>query len=91
MVYDKDIYSKLVKTVLNKLYAHGCWNKGHLLVERLQSGVPSHLKGEVRYVVGDLIKQDLIRVYGRTKHGLALQLNIKRKKDIEELIGIDKL
>ena len=37
-------------------------------------------------VLEDLIKEGLVLHYGRTKHGDAYQLNIKKLKEIEEII-----
>jgi hypothetical protein len=36
--------------------------------------------------LGDLIKEGFVVHYGKTKHGLAYQLNIKKLKEIEGLI-----
>lgn len=79
-------YQKIRKTILKKLYSCKAFRKGHLLIETLQSGMPSHLIGFVRFVLKDLIKEGLIVYYGKTKHGLAYQLNIKKLKEIEEII-----
>ncbi|MBI2105626.1 hypothetical protein HYT56_02180 [Candidatus Woesearchaeota archaeon] len=46
--------------------------------ERLTTSIPSHLKGYVEDVLKDLIKEELIIFYGKTKHGNAYQLNIKK-------------
>lgn len=79
-------YLKIRKTILKKLYVCKAFRKGHLLVETLQSGIPPHLIGFVRNVLDDLIKQDLIVYYGKTKHGLAYQLNIHKLNEIERII-----
>lgn len=74
------------KNIIKKLYSHGAFRKGHLLLERLIHGVPSNLSGYVKEVIKDLIKEGIVLQYSKTKHGLAYQLNIKRLKDIEEII-----
>lgn len=80
-------YVKIRKNIVKKLYAYGAFAHGHLLLERLQSGVPSHLIGSVRQVLEDLIKEGLVLFYNRTKHGEAYQLNIKKLREIEAIIS----
>ena len=85
-VLDRTDYIKLKKNIIKKLYANRAFSKGHLLSERLQTGIPSHLKGFVKEVLNELINEKLVLFYGNTKHGPAYQLNIKKIKEIEELI-----
>ena len=80
-------YNLISKTIIRKLYSANCWGKGHLLVDRFKHGLPGHFRGDVNPVVEDLIKKCIIIVYGRTKHGLAVYLNIKRKAEIEQMRG----
>lgn len=81
-------YLKLKKNILKKLYSNHAFSKGHLLYERLMSGIPSHLKGFVNDVLDELIKEELVIFYGKTKYGEAYQLNMKKLKEIEEIIGL---
>ena len=79
-------YSRIKKNIVKKLYAYGAFAHGHLLLERLQNSIPSHLTGFVKEVLADLVKQEIVLFYGRTKHGDAYQLNIEKLKEIEEII-----
>ena len=79
-------YSKIKKNIIKRLYSNQAFKKGHLLYERVAAGVPPHLKGCVKNVLDDLIKEGLVIHYGKTKHGDVYQLNVKRLKDIEEII-----
>ncbi|MFH1916761.1 MAG: hypothetical protein ABIJ21_05835 [Nanoarchaeota archaeon] len=79
-------YFRIKKNILKKLYAKQAFSKGHLLFERLHSSIPGHLQGYVKEVLEDLIKEELVLFYGKTKHGDAYQLNIKKLKEIEEYI-----
>jgi hypothetical protein len=79
-------YDKIERNILKKLYANKAFTKGHLLYERLQSGIQGHLKGFVKDVLDDLIQKRLVLLYGRTKYGDAYQLNIENLKEIEEII-----
>jgi len=78
-------YKRVRKNIVKKLYSVKAFSKGHLLFERLQHGIPSHLAGFVKDVLKDLIKEGIVIYYGRTKYGDAFQLNIKRLKEIEEI------
>ena len=82
----KSDYVKIKKNILKKLYSNKAFSKGHLLYERLTAGIPPHLTGFVDGVLNDLIKDSLVIYYGKTKHGNAYQLNIRKLKEIEEII-----
>ncbi len=86
MKLSQEEYSLIKKNIIKKLYSYGAFRKGHLLLERLIHGVPSNLSGYVKGVIKDLTKEGLIVEYNKTKHGVAYQLNIKRLKDVEEII-----
>ncbi|MBI2546202.1 hypothetical protein HYV81_03410 [Candidatus Woesearchaeota archaeon] len=79
-------YLRIKRNILKKLYAHKAFSKGHLLYERLNSGIPPHLAGFVSEVLQDLVREELVLHYGRTKHGHAYQLNVRKLKEIEEII-----
>ena len=79
-------YFKIKKNIIKRLYANKAFSKGHLLYERLTSGISPHLAGFVGQVLDELIKKGLVIYYGRTKHGDAYQLNINKLKEIEEII-----
>ena len=82
----KSDYLKIRQNIIKKLYSKKAFVKGHLLYERLTSGIPSHLAGFVSEVLNDLIKEELVVHYGKTNYGDAYQLNIKKLKEIEEII-----
>ncbi len=79
-------YDKIRRNIVKKLYANKAFVHGHLLFERLTSGIPPHLIGFVDDVLQDLMKGEIVLLYGKTKHGDAYQLNMKKLKEIEELI-----
>ena len=79
-------YLRIKKNIIKRLYANKSFSKGHLLYERLTSGIPPHLIGFVEQVLEELIKEGLVIYYGKTKYGDAYQLNVKRLKEIEEII-----
>ena len=77
---------KIRRNILKKLYAHKAYSKGHLLFERLTRSIPPHLSGFVEDILKNLVKEELVLFYGKTKYGDAYQLNRKKLKEIEELI-----
>lgn len=82
----KSDHDKIRRTIIRKLYSKKAFKKGHLLFVRLKSGIPSHLLGSVKDVLGDLVNEGLVVYYGKTKYGDAYQLNIKKLKEIEEIL-----
>lgn len=84
----KEEYLKIKVTIIRRLYTKRAFRKGHLLYERLQSGIPPHLIGFVKEIIRELINERIVIYYGRTKHGDAYQLNIEKLKEIEEILGI---
>ena len=81
-------YDRIKKNIVKKLYTKQAFSKGHILFERLKGGIPPHLNGFIIDVLKDLMKEDIVLLYGKTKHGDAYQLNIKKLKEIEEIIKI---
>ena len=80
-------YLNIKAIIVRKLYAKRAFSKGHILLERLQHGIPPHYRGFVKEIIGVLIKEKIIVYYGRTKYGDAYQLNIEKLKDIKEILN----
>ena len=79
-------YSRIKKNIVKRLYSSKAFSHGHLLFERLTSGIPPHLSGFVDMILRDLIREEIVLHYGRTKYGDAYQLNVKKLKEIEEIL-----
>ncbi len=79
-------YQRIKKNIIKKLYSNQAFSKGHLLYERPASGIPAHLTGFVKTVLEDIMKEGLVLHYGKTKYGDAYQLNIKKLKEIEDIM-----
>jgi hypothetical protein len=82
----KEDYEKIRKNILKKLYSCKAFKKGHLLLETLQKGIPSHLVGYSKDILKELVKENLVSIYGKTKHGMAFQLSINKIEEIEKII-----
>jgi hypothetical protein len=83
---DQSFMLELRKYIIRKLYRRGCWNEKHTAFENTYSGVPSHLRGEAKEAVIELIKEDLI-MGKQTCYGLQISLNPEKIKEIEECLG----
>ncbi len=75
------------KTIIGKLYAHGCWGKGQLLEERLLHGIPKYAQGFVRPAIKELKKEGLI-VIKKSGHGVKYYLNKNKRAEIESYLPI---
>lgn len=81
-------YKKIKRSILKRLYSDKAFRKSYLSFETLQLGSPSHLIGCIRFILDELIKQSLVVYYSKIKRDLTYQLNIKKSKEIEEIIFI---
>ena len=77
---------EILARILYKLLNNKCFSKGHMLEERVVSGVPKHERGRAKDILKQAVKQSLVLIYGNTSHGLAYQLNIQRLNEIIEFI-----
>ena len=84
---EEEVYNKISKTIIRKLYTAKCFGKGHMLKDRFKSSLPSHMLGDVDSVLKDLMKREIILPYGMTKYGFAVYLNIKKLDEIEIILG----
>jgi len=82
MVTDDQILARIFYKLLN----NKCFTKGHMLEERVISGVAKHDRGRAKDILKDAVKKSLILVYGKTEHGIAYQLNIEKLGEITEFI-----
>ncbi len=60
----------------------------HFRIDNLTSGVPSHVRGEVKKEIENLIRKDYIRWYNRSKG--ALHLNLDKLPEIIEFLQLDR-
>ncbi|MDI6639670.1 MAG: hypothetical protein QMD78_02475 [Methanocellales archaeon] len=77
--------------ILYKLFRHTRFGRGHMHMDNLTRGFPSHLKGNVKEAVNELIRKGLL-VEKSTRHGIAVHINFKRLDEIiamlEENLGM---
>jgi len=75
--------------ILRKLLRHKIWMHKHTSIHNLPKGLPDYLRSrkEVKKVIEEMLKQKIL-LSKPTNYGLEVSLNIEKKKEIEEFIGI---
>lgn len=75
------------KFILRKLYRHRMWMHRHTNINNLPKGLSNNLRSskEVRKAIDELLKDNFL-LSKPTSYGLEVSLNIKKKKEIEDLI-----
>ena len=78
------------KFILRKLTRRRIWMHKHTSIHNLQKGLPDRLRSgkEVKKVIDNLLKQGFL-ISKPTNYGLEVSLNIKKKREIEEIIRND--
>ncbi len=71
--------------ILFKLNRKGKWGHSHIPFDKITRFVPSHLRGTVKEITQQLIKDGLI-ISKPTFYGLEISLNNSRKSEIDGLI-----
>lgn len=86
---DEEVILAIKKLILRKLVRHRIWMHKHTSIHNLPKGLSDHLRGrkEVKFVIQELLRQGIL-ISKPTSYGLEVSLNIAKKKEIEEIIGI---
>lgn len=74
------------RKLLKKLYLHRIVQHKHTSIDNLPKGFPPHLRGAVREVAEQLIKEGLL-LSKPTSYGIEVSLNHERIQEIEKIIG----
>ncbi len=77
--------NELKAMILHKLAKRRKWGESHTAFENVAKGVPSHLKGKLKDLAEELIKEGFI-VPKPTSYGLQISLNVARSEEIKEII-----
>jgi len=68
--------------LIHKLWIHTCFGKGHMLIDNLVKGFPSHLKGQMKDDVDNLVRRNIL-IKKPIKHGYAVYINVEHRLMIE--------
>ncbi|MBU1941286.1 MAG: hypothetical protein KKC68_05880 [Candidatus Thermoplasmatota archaeon] len=71
--------------ILFKLWRNRCFGKGHMLIDNLLGGFPSHIKDHIQEELNDLIKKNFV-IKKPSKHGKAVFINYEYKDKIADSI-----
>jgi len=77
--------SELKAIILHKLAKKKKWGESHTAFENVSRGVPSHLRGKLKDMAEELIKEGYI-VPKPTGYGLQISLNVSRSEEIKKII-----
>jgi len=79
------VYDSVSKAILRKMFYDNRIGGKHLSFEDLQRGFPSHVKGNVKKRLKELIRENLI-LHHPTSYGTQYSLNPQSLKEISEII-----
>jgi len=77
---------QILAELLYKLFNNRCYRKGHMLEERVVSGIAVHFRGQAKKILKRALKDQWIVTYGKTKYGVAYQLNLGYLQEIKKFI-----
>ena len=84
MKINPEDFRKIRIKIIRTLYSLGKWKSNHLLIKNLESGCPKHEIKKVKKIIKILIKQEIL-IAKPTIYGKAVSLNIRKKKEIDEI------
>ncbi|MBI2079156.1 hypothetical protein HYT84_00195 [Candidatus Micrarchaeota archaeon] len=73
---------ELKAMILHKLAKKRKWGESHTAFENVSKGVPPHLKGKLKDLAEELIKEGFL-IPKPTSYGLQISLNIERSDEIK--------
>jgi len=76
---------QLKSFIVKKLFHHGYIGGRHTDIENLKKGLPSHIKGDAKGAVEELIKEEIL-IPKPTSYGLHVSLNPKMKDKLQEYL-----
>ena len=80
----KSQYIRISRTIIQKLYANGCWGKGSMYEDNLKRGI-EEAGNDIALVLKALVKQGIIQSKPHS-FGKKYFLNPERRKKIGEII-----
>lgn len=87
MKLSNEVYNNIRVHILRKLAIHNVWGAKHTSPDNMQKGLPQHLRGAVKDVSNDLIKEGLLLSHP-TSYGLQISLNPRKADEIKSILEI---
>ncbi len=72
--------------IVKKLFHHGYIGGRHTDIENLKKGLPSHVKGDVKEAVHELIQEEIL-MPKQTSYGLHVSLNPRKREEMEKYLN----
>lgn len=72
--------------IVKKLFHHGYIGGRHTDIENLKKGLPSHVKGDIKEVVHELIKEEIL-MPKQTSYGLHVSLNPRKREEMQNYLN----
>lgn len=80
-----DETERLKALILYKLARKDKWGEAHTDIAHLQSGVPGNLRGDMKRLADELLKDGFL-IPKPTAYGFHVSLNPKKRTEIEALV-----
>lgn len=77
--------SQIKGKILHKLTRKGKFEHSHTALDNLQKGFPADLRGKVKDMAQDLVKEGILHLK-KTGYGKQISINIEKKDKIMEYI-----
>ena len=71
--------------IIKNLFHHGYIGGRHTDIENLKKGLPSHVRGDVKEVAKELIKEEIL-ITKPTSYGLHVSLNLRVKEKFQKYL-----
>ncbi len=81
----REVDDAIRRKLLKKLYLHRIIQHKHTSFDNLPKGFPPHLRGQVKEIAEELIREGLL-LSKPTSYGLEVSLNHQRIQEIEKII-----
>lgn len=75
----------LRRLIVERAVLRGIWGKKSIYVDNLIGGIPSHLKGDAKKAVDELLKEGLLLPKPH-HHGVKVFLNANKRAEIEQIV-----
>lgn len=73
---------ELKASILHRLAKKRKWGESHTAFENVAKGVPSHLRGKLKELAEELMKEGFI-IKKPTSYGLQISLSVERSEEIK--------
>lgn len=77
--------NNLRRLIIERAVLRGIWGKKSIYIDNLIGGIPSHLKGDAKKAIDELLKEGLLLPKPH-HHGMKVFLNANKRAQIEHIV-----